>query len=140
MGGHIEDVVNDMVAETLDKGYTTKIDDQVGEWVRGEISLDQIEHPNLVEYMKSLEKYNWTREETADYIEDAIHSIGESSYLDRPQDIFDDVVRPKNMNEDWEEVLKRKRDSLIDEKPFGWNDESMSHTASQPLVLGRREF
>lgn len=129
--GNIENLVNDEMAETLTIGYSNRIDDQMGEWVRGEISLDQIEHPKLVEYMKSLEKYNWTREQTAEYIEDSIDVIGESSSIDRAQDVFDDTVRPKNMNEDWEEVLKRKRDSEISDKPFGWNDEYTVRTSER---------
>jgi len=118
----------------VDAGMRSKLhsfyeNKSLDDWVDGKITLNEIDDPDLIEYIKSLEPYNMSRADVFDYMEASVDSMEETSRLlsgdfDKT---FVDTVRPANWNElhlvdreaekkAWEETFQRQKDSEI--SPF----------------------
>ena len=99
----------------------------IDDWADGKITLDQIDDPNLIQYIKSLEPYKMSRDDVIEYIGDSASMMEEmsNSVAGNLFNTFEDTIRPPNWNklhlEDraaeqkaWDDVIQKEKDSDID--------------------------
>ena len=99
----------------------------IDDWADGKITLDQIDDPNLIQYIKSLEPYKMSRDDVIEYIGDSASMMEEmsNSVAGNLFNTFEDTIRPSNWNKlhlegraaeqkAWDDVIQKEKDSDID--------------------------
>ena len=115
------------------KMYSFYENKSLDDWAEGKITLNQIDDPDLIEYIKSLESHKMSPDDVIEYIGDSIDQIEEMSpsgtLAGDLSKTFNDTVRPSNWNKlhlvdrevekkAWDETIQRQKDSEINRFDF----------------------